>query len=120
MTLLTRLYHAAVGIPDDISGPEGGSALRYTVHAVREAQHESIADMLPATLPMTYELVEVETFAGKPVKWVVRTRLDATRDLVLVVHYNYQVRTVWVNQTTDRHATLNRSRYMQPQPQEVG
>lgn len=111
MILCSKRYHADIGIPADVLGPEGGSALFYTLHAIRAAKHDGCADKLPATLPLSYQLVEVETLAGKPVKWVVRIALDATRDLCLVVHYNYQVRTVWTNATTDTHATLNRTRY---------
>lgn len=119
MTRLTRLYHADLGIPDDIPGPEGGAALRYTVHAVRAAAHEHVETMLPATLPLTFQLVEVETLGGLPVKWVVRTRLDRDRDLVLVINHNYTVRTVWVNKVDDQHATLDTTRYTQPTTQEA-
>lgn len=119
MTRLTRLYHADLGIPDDVPGPEGGSALRYTVHAIRAAQADRIENILPATLPLTYQLVEVETLDGMPVKWVVRARLDAERDLVMVITHNYVVRTVWVNRVDDQHATLRTERYTQVNAQEA-
>lgn len=111
MTRLTRLYHAALGIPDAVTGPDAGAALRYTVHAFREAQHEHIETRLPCTIPHGYQLIEVETLGQRPTKWTVRVPLDTERDLVLVIHHNYQVRTVWVNARTDQHDTLNRARY---------
>lgn len=63
----------------------------------------------------------VEIEAEKPLrilKVVVREHYDEYDDLVLVIipDLNYKigfVKTVWLNEKTDTHKTLNRSRYVQ-------
>ena len=110
---MTRCYHADLGIPDDIADPVAGVALTYTLHAHTAAVQDRVR--LPAALPL-YTLVEVEaTRDNAPLKWVVRCALDTTRDLVLAITSTYLVKTVWVNDCRDDHATLDRTRYDRPE-----
>lgn len=113
MTRLTKLYHAHIGIPRDVELPTIGAALYYSTHAHREAIRDGVQKTLPRSLP-GYDLIEVETFAGRAAKWVVRFSVTLEADLVMVLTRDYLVKTVWVNLKRDQHETLNRTHYEQP------
>lgn len=108
--LFSQVYHVDVYMPEDIEEPEAGHALRYTVHAEHEAKKDHVEQRLPLFLP-AFTLIEVTTFAGQVVNWVVRTPVTEHKDLVLVILRDYTVKTVWVNRKDDNHATLRTERY---------
>ena len=112
-----RRYHADIGIPPGIEYPTSGTTLTYTVHAYQAVAKSNIAHMLPKALP-PHTLVEVTALGRTPVQWVVRCRIDSARDVVLVVTNEYLVKTVWVNQHNDLHATLDRTKYDRPGEEE--
>lgn len=112
---MIRRYHADLGIPDGIADPVVGAALVYTLHAHRAAVPDRVQSRLPSALP-PYTLVEVETTLDhQPLKWVVRCALDDTHDLVLALTSEYLVKTVWVNEARDSHATLDHTKYDRPE-----
>jgi uncharacterized protein involved in tolerance to divalent cations len=112
---MTRRYHADIGIPDGVEDPTIGAALTYTTHAHSEACRDRVQHCLPFCLPR-YELVEVETVDGKPVKWVVRFPLNTCMDMVMAITSGYVVKTVWVNTRVDSHPTLDVHKYDRPEP----
>jgi hypothetical protein len=85
----------------------------YSRHARDKA--EALGFMLPEVVVLQqWRLVEVEVQGDKAVKLVVRRQYDGRRDLVMVLLANGVCKTVWSNDTTDRHKTLNRAAYVQP------
>lgn len=109
-----NLYHKEVGFPPSIYRPSQKTILRYTRHAKYEAEREGVAlAQLPTQLP-SYDLIEVGMMGSFLTKWVVRTKLDSHRDLVLVITHDYFVKTVWTNSVEDKHSTLDRGRYTKP------
>lgn len=95
--------------------------LRYTRHALGEAVRDRYG-ILPAEsfpkefigLCVGWTLVEAETTNGKLTKFVVRRAVDARRSLVLVILIDGTVKTLWTNLNTDKHATLDKSKFATP------
>ena len=119
MMTLTKTYHVDIGLPEGVQQPSEAHPLVYSQHAKHEAGREAARGHvieLPHQLP-AYRLVEVQILGHVAVKWVVRVRVNDTQDLVLVLQNNeahYLVRTVWVNEASDNHKTLDRSKYALP------
>jgi predicted FMN-binding regulatory protein PaiB len=109
---MTKLYHKDVYLPQAALGAVNpGLRLRYGRHAIYAFADEGLkASELPATL-LDFQLVEAELDAHGVTKTVVRIPWNSTNDLVLVVQPDGFVRTVWFNEKTDTHRTLNTSRY---------
>ena len=115
------LYHSEVYMPKLLQQPCFEGRLRYSRHAIDEANSDRYGDITPP--PYFYvegkeKLIEVETDSktGKVVKQVWRQALDDERDIVLVITADGNVKTLWVNLKTDKHKTLDRSRYIKPRP----
>ena len=117
------LYHFQVGIPRHITLPRRVVPLLYSNHALREAKSDRVAHYnLPIykTIDLAdCQVIEVEVVNDEPVKWVVRKALDTCNDYVLVLvpmpaGLKWGVKTVWVNELNDQHATLDTGRYQQP------
>ena len=114
---MSGLFHKEIGFPD-VKLPEGKYELRkYSQHALRAAQDDRYgeAKSLPKSIDMSRaDLVEIEVENNKVVKAVVRTDYDNRLDLVIVfmpeTHNNF-VKTVWFNEKTDQHRTLQRWKY---------
>jgi hypothetical protein len=101
--------------------------LTWTKHALREALHDKHGVLPASAYPrkfigrllecssVDWELVEVELTDRLLTKFVVRRPIDAVRSLVLVIRptglSNGTVVTCWTNLNTDRHATLDRSKF---------
>lgn len=99
-----------------------GRPMAYSGHALRayaedryHPKNGAVATM-PKLWPRKVELVELETIDGKvPSKLVLRLELTATIDLVVVLSIvTGVIKTVWLNERHDTHATLNLSRYDKP------
>ncbi len=111
------LYHTEVGIPDQVKSQVRQTGLvvpKYSQHAQDVAAQRAIE--LPDLIDYTKcRPVEIETKRDGTIKKVVYCTSyvdDPKRELVLVVHpADNFVRTVWLNQTEDQHATLDRSLY---------
>ena len=115
MTEQTFLFHKDVFMPAKFKRPCYEGPLCYGPHA----RKESLTDKYGLIeLPGSFHadgavLIEAEaTVSGKVVKQVWRTRLDETRDLILVITSSGFVKTVWVNLANDLHATLNKAKYV--------
>ncbi len=112
------LYHAEIRLPEGCHLPQHRVNLAWTHHA-RKAAHEDRYGDIPifTTLPLSqFNVIEVETdHNGEVVKWLLRGRFDAERDVVFALipeHFDtWTVKTVWYNLRSDAHQTLDRSRY---------
>lgn len=114
---MSGLFHKEIGFPN-VKLPEGRYELgKYSHHALRAAEDDRYgeAKVLPKSIDMSQvDLVEIEVENDKVVKAVVRTDYDSKLDLVIVfmpqTHDNF-VKTVWFNEKTDQHRTLQRWKY---------
>jgi hypothetical protein len=110
------LYHVQVYMPA-LNMPKGQFKLIYSEHAKREAARDRYGKInAPMFLnPSDYQVVEVETDNNKNVRKIVyRGYLDSKRDIAIVVIPQGSamfVKTVWVNLNTDKHGTLDHSKY---------
>jgi len=110
-----QLFHKDIGLPPQAIPPDRGLRLNYGSHAKQAARDDGLT-RLPAALPATFQVIEVEMLHGAPTKWVVRMAHpdEQYRDLVLVVQRDGFVRTVWTNDKNDSHKTLKRNIYTHP------
>lgn len=110
------LYHVEVFMPRVVL-PRGKFILKYTQHAIRAAQTDRYGNIpLPTHLNTNlFRVIEVETDNNKNVRKVVyKGMLDEKRDIAIVCIPDNDmmvVKTVWANECTDKHATLNRDKY---------
>lgn len=118
------LYHTEIRLPEIPAGWFLGHPLRLVYS--RHAQEAFVQDRYlnstmrpPLTINFTRNnVVEVEVLSGKVHKLVVRIPFSVRYDLVLaVVQDDYsadtlRVKTVWLNDRTDIHSTLDRSKYI--------
>lgn len=115
MTIGDRLsvtYHRDLsGIPSSLDTPSPGLALRYSWHSLRKADARLGESRLPYQLPEQFEVVEVQVWNGTVLKWLLRLPWTADRELILVLSPSGYVRTLWTNDKTDQHATLDTIRY---------
>lgn len=111
-TLLSGIFNRALGLPPGIERFTGTWKLEYTLHAKRASLSDRYGQItLPQTLRLVNsQIVEVEMVSGRAVKAVVRIPHTDTHDLVLVVCDPMDgyllVKTVWLNDKADEHATL--------------
>ena len=109
-----KLYHCDLGFPSGLYWPNGLYPLKFGVHAVQAADHDNIYP-LPAYVDTRKSTpIEIGIEDGKIVKILYRIPLDNRKDLCIVVDTRrpvWYVITVWTNDRTDRHRTLNKSRY---------
>jgi hypothetical protein len=117
---MTQVFHKdAYGLPKWFRKPTGVIRPTYSLHAKQAAAGDRYGYI---TLPETIDLAKFETvevyldthLTNKVSKAVIRGPLDKYRDLVLVIHPDGFVRTVWVNLRSDKHFTLNVSKFSKP------
>lgn len=110
------LYHVEVGFPAWYRQPTGTIRPNYGHHSRFEAQVDRYGKVqLPETLDLSAcKVIEIGVENGRVAKTLFRTRLDERRDICIVITDTGFVKTVWVNLRTDRHKTLDRSRYTVP------
>ena len=114
-----KLYHVNVFLPADLkdSLPRGIFKLCYTDHAKRAAASDRYGQTpLPDKINTFYaKVIEVETdTVGRVNKVVYRVPVSFTMDLCLAVipqRNSFVVKTVWQNESSDAHKTLNVYRY---------
>lgn len=113
------LYHIDTGIPFNINLPAELN-LYFSNHALHAAENDRYGKIKLSSIISTKgaKVVEVETNdQNQPIKMVVRLPYDHKRDVVYVINLvrpingSLVVRTVWFNEKTDTHKTLNRSNY---------
>lgn len=112
------LYHATIGIPAHVRLPRGQFILCYSKHAEQAARTDRYGsiDQLPAYLDTrTAQVIECEVSGDRVSKILYRIRYSAELDLCLAIiptaRGAWTVKTVWANETGDRHTTLNRAAY---------
>jgi hypothetical protein len=120
------LYHTKLGLPKTLKLPKNRKKVVFTRHAKDAAKNDrygSFSHYLPLHThfdPNCGELVEVESHDKiTPTKLVYRLPLgpNSDKDLVLALApYDdcYVAKTVWLNEVSDRHTTLNMKRYTKP------
>lgn len=113
------LYHKELGLPA-LAFRATARRPHYTPHALTACLNDRYGQILPpASITLKAEqVVEVEVRGGKVEKIVVRLPYNDRFDLVAAL-CNFSadsvtVKTVWLNERNDTHATLNRSLYVQP------
>lgn len=114
------LYHPEVYMPKN-SRPLGHVRVSYTKHAMKAANDDRYGGIpTPHILDLSgFSLVELAQEDGRDTKYVLRGALDSDRDVVYVLRYNvgsrgirnYFVVTMWINLNSDKHRTLDRSKY---------
>jgi hypothetical protein len=113
------LYHFEIGFPQGFVSRIGTVGLNYTQHALNAANTDRYGRLpLPKSIDTNKAIcIEAEIDGGHVLKLVYRMQLTIGLDLIIVVvpcGLNFKVKTVWANLSTDKHSTLNRSRYETP------
>lgn len=113
-----RIYHKDVYAPAVLFRSPGVVRVRYSYHAQEAARDDRYGDLSRYLTPYrdfdAAEIVEVELDdEGQIVKRVARFNITETLVLVMAVSADGYVRTVWCNCVDDRHATLERLKYVQ-------
>ncbi len=108
------LYHKEIGFPKELTvSPVFG--LTASVHALNRAQELNVPTVPKNFLPRNAEVIEIEVSEGKAKKILARESLDKFRDLCYVFLTDTKlIKTVWINMVDDKHATLDRSRFVRP------
>lgn len=107
------LYHTEIGLPN-VSLPEGLIRLEYSRHAMEAATNDRYGEIYLSSLLDTKEakVIEISVENGIIEKILYRTRYNDSHDLCLVVIPGVnRVKTVWLNKRSDKHSTLDRSKY---------
>ena len=113
---METLYHSEIFIPEWFVMPTERATLRWGKHA-RHAAWEERYGRIPTfeSIPLSqFSLIELGVQNGKVSKIVVRGHYDERRDVIFVLVPDdgyYFVKTVWSNLRTDKHKSLDRSRY---------
>lgn len=108
------LYHAEICLPKGFVAPTHVIRPVYSQHAIRAARSDRYGLMeLPATISLRCaQVIEVGVLSGRVSKILFRLQYDDTLDMcIVVIPGRWFVKTVWFNERTDSHATLDRSRY---------
>lgn len=111
------LYHVDVYLPPTFIAPTHIVAPKYSRHAQDAANTDRYGKMmLPKTVNLAKcQVVEIGIENGKVVKILVRGQYNSDLDLCMVFIPNsgreWFVKTVWFNERTDDHRTLNISKY---------
>lgn len=108
-----KTYHYTIGFPT-FEIPAGRLELKYTRHAQLAAESDRYGTF---KLPMFADLRELRIVEvtirddGTVDKYVARGPIDSWRDLTIVVTPDGWVKTCWLNESNDKHTTLNVNRY---------
>lgn len=114
----TQLWHSDIRLPAGFTAPRGRWPLNYSQHAIRASfsDHYGEIRILKSLTMSRFDVVEVETLDGEVVKLVIRGSYNEDFDIVMAVmptaSNTFFVKTVWLNRKNDRHATLDRNRYV--------
>ncbi|AVD99363.1 hypothetical protein SEA_BILLNYE_191 [Streptomyces phage BillNye] len=111
------LYHSDIFLPGWFTAPTRRVKVDYGHHAKREALADRYGEIaLPAYVNLKrFRVIEVGVINGRVSKILFRGKLDNERDLCIVLiprgDNPWRCKTVWVNLNSDKHKTLDRSRY---------
>jgi len=109
------LYHKQLGFPKSLDLPINKLfELTYSSHAVSEATIDRYGRIkLPSSIVVSkWNIIEVETQDNLTTsKVLVRIPHCSKFDLIMAILANGTVKTAWLNSSTDRHMTLDKSKY---------
>lgn len=120
---MTKLYHADVFMPWKLQNTAECikfNRLTWSRHAQLELLNDKYGLPPAEKIPKTFDgrfwtVVELEATPDRIVKYVFRTPVDTTRSLVVVLRpvsaNEAVVVTAWTNLNTDKHNSLDRSKY---------
>ena len=114
-----KKYHKIKGFPKSIILPTKAYLLNYSLHAKREAIADCYSPdncQLPLWLNFSeVEIFEIEVENLKVTKVGCRISYNDKLDLTLIICItDYSVKTVWFNLKSDRHKTIDLSKYNNP------
>lgn len=106
------LFHKDIFLPQ-VTLPTGNFRMFYSFHALRAAENDRYGHIeLPEFVDFSeYEIVEIEILNGRMTKILIRGTLDNKRDICLAIAAGGRVKTVWANLKTDKHRTLDATKY---------
>lgn len=111
------LYHKQFGMPD-LSKVLGHYVCKFTNHALMACLNDRYGKIIP---PLRFEasqanVIEAEILGNSVAKLVVRQSYNETMDICIAFIPEKGigraiVKTVWLNEKSDNHETLNKSAY---------
>lgn len=101
------LHHRTIGLPNRVKLEEGVRMLRPTQHALAKAKVRGIA--LPSVVKVRQR--DIVEYCDETAKIVVVRSYSSTHNLALVL-VGELLLTVWLNEKTDTHETLDKGRYV--------
>lgn len=110
------LFHPEVYWPEWVTVPTHRVFLNWSRHADSARKNDRFGQ-IPAIQSVTlgrFKVVEIEVQNRRVIKWVFRGQLSGELDIVLVLipqPGRWLVKTVWLNEKTDTHRTLDKKRY---------
>ena len=109
-----KKYHADIHMPEDAANLSFAALVKYTRHARRSAVEDRYGKI---ELPTVFDsrkarLIEAKYKDGRVWRTLYRQPYNEDLDLNLVIEPDTRtVVTVWLNENTDTHATLNEEEY---------
>lgn len=113
--ILMDLYHTDIRLPANFVAPAQTVTVDYSDHARKAAHNDRYGFMdLPYTLPLrSGKVIEVGMENGRVAKILFRFQYDNDLDMCIVlIPGRWFAKTVWFNERTDSHKTLDRSKYV--------
>lgn len=114
-SMIKKLYHSDVYMPH-ITFKDMLVKVEYWPHAIKRADEKNINVSGYQYINLKHgKLIELETVNNQPSKIVMRYKYNTQYDIILVILVNgLQVKTVWLNSVSDKHDTLDASKYYKP------
>lgn len=87
----------------------------YVVNAANSDRFGQI--IVPSSFEFSYcDIIEIETYKDSTdIKFLIRLEYDKINDLCIVILCdrlgNVRIKTVWLNEKTDKHKTLDKTKY---------
>lgn len=115
---MMKKYHHKVGLPCNFRTPTHTIRPVYTRHAREQARLDRYGYiLLPYEINLSeYKVFEIGIEDGKLVHMGVEGRYDSKHKVTFVFKLDagkWIVKTVWLNELSDGHRTLNRAAYAQ-------
>jgi hypothetical protein len=113
------VYHRDIGFPPEFVKPTGRVPIFYGAHARNAAQNDRYGRIrLQYSINLNnFDVIEVAFNSGDVVKYLFRGGYDKDYDLCIVLMPSARkwfCKTVWLNSKTDRHNTLDVTKYVTP------
>lgn len=117
---MTSLYHKEIGLPKGIESFFGKKYIfTFSTHAKQACRNDRYGFIIPpTTVTVTPEnLIEVEVTDGVVAKLLIRQQYDKNADISIAFIPEGQhgfVKTLWLNLNSDKHFTLDKTKYVKP------